>query len=201
METCPVCGGPTVTSNDGAECVDGHRFEPHAFEMEKGLEAVRSLWSSVRALEDHAAALRWSARHAAYGSPATDLDDQAAAFDAYAQTVRELVEMLETRRLPHEVGVRISSRRAGTDAVVTCVGDIDLVGTPRLRDELVHLAEGGVTSVLVDLSAVPMIDSSGMAALVFGRRRFDRFAVRGLKEVTRAAFIATGLDLAIEVVD
>src|SRR5688572_4087402 len=98
METCPVCGGATVASDDGAACVHGHGFESQAFELEKGLEAIRSLWASVRALEAHAAALRWSARRAAYGSSPTELDEQAAAFDAYARTVRELVELLESRR-------------------------------------------------------------------------------------------------------
>lgn len=53
--------------------------------------------------------------------------------------------------------------------------------------------------MLLDLTPVPFIDSSGLGVIVRGRRLFDGFAVRGLNSSTQQVFTATGLDLTIRV--
>mgnify|MGYP006266223255 CR=1 FL=1 len=47
-------------------------------------------------------------------------------------------------------------------------GRVDLSVAPVLRTQLIGLAEAGHTRVVVDLSAVELIDSSGLGALVAG---------------------------------
>jgi anti-sigma B factor antagonist len=60
---------------------------------------------------------------------------------------------------------RFSTRRVAQTAVVALQGEIDLQNSPALRKELLGwLAER--QDVVVDLSAVDYIDSSGIASLV-----------------------------------
>ena len=58
------------------------------------------------------------------------------------------------------------SVREEADAVVAAFsGDVDLESSPRARELLLGLVRGG-RKVLVDLSAVDYIDSSGVASLI-----------------------------------
>lgn len=50
--------------------------------------------------------------------------------------------------------------------VVTPVGEIDLSTSPQLRQSLQSALVDGDTPVIVDLAAVPYMDSSGVATLV-----------------------------------
>lgn len=52
--------------------------------------------------------------------------------------------------------------------VVAPQGRLDLPVAPGLRTKLIGLVEAGHTRVVVDLSAVELIDSSGLGALVAG---------------------------------
>ncbi len=56
-------------------------------------------------------------------------------------------------------------RRDGV-AIVTPRGDVDMATSPRLRTELKKLIAAGTTRIVVDLSHVPYMDSSGVATLV-----------------------------------
>jgi anti-sigma B factor antagonist len=63
------------------------------------------------------------------------------------------------------MSANFSTRRVARTAVVTLEGEIDLQTSPDLRKELLGcLAEG--RDVVVDLSGVAYIDSSGIACLV-----------------------------------
>jgi anti-sigma B factor antagonist len=67
--------------------------------------------------------------------------------------------------------------RAGT-VVVSVHGDLDLHSADELGDRLVGVAEGGATSVVVDLSDVEFVDSQGLGALLRGTRRLGGSAGR-----------------------
>ena len=58
-----------------------------------------------------------------------------------------------------------SVRDDGKAVVVALSGEVDLESSPRLRELLLGLVRGG-RDVLVDLSAVSYIDSSGVASLI-----------------------------------
>jgi anti-sigma B factor antagonist len=63
------------------------------------------------------------------------------------------------------VDLTIDVSRQGASTVVTLAGDIDMHTSPRLREALRNLSgESGV--VVVDLSAVKFLDSSGVGAFV-----------------------------------
>jgi anti-sigma B factor antagonist len=51
-------------------------------------------------------------------------------------------------------------------------GEIDVYTAPRLRERLLELAQQGTTRVVVDLSEVSFVDSTGLGVLVSGLKRF-----------------------------
>jgi anti-sigma B factor antagonist len=63
------------------------------------------------------------------------------------------------------VELAIDAAKRGGCTVVTLAGDIDIQTAPELRERLAELADGDLTLVL-DLSAVDFLDSSGLGALV-----------------------------------
>jgi anti-sigma B factor antagonist len=78
-------------------------------------------------------------------------------------------------------------------AIVYARGAIDLAASPTLRNCLRELTG----SVMVDLSDVTFLDSSGMGALVAERRRLIRdggdLQLRSPQEIVRRALEVTGL--------
>jgi len=90
-------------------------------------------------------------------------------------------------------GVRVV-RRNGR-AIVFVRGEMDLSVTPQLR-EAVALVQDESSDVVVDLSQVSFMDSSGINALVHGYRRAqdrDRFQVLGAQPNVRRVSEIAGL--------
>jgi anti-sigma B factor antagonist len=72
------------------------------------------------------------------------------------------------RRLPT---LDITTTTAGGTAVVTAAGEIDTAVSGALRDQLVTAMEARPDVLVVDLSAVPFCDSSGLSVLIDVRGR------------------------------
>jgi anti-sigma B factor antagonist len=74
--------------------------------------------------------------------------------------------------------------------ILDCTGDVDLYSSPRLRESLLAEIKPGGSSVLVNMSNVPYIDSSGIATLVEGlqlsRQTNTRFGLFGLRPNARS---------------
>ena len=91
---------------------------------------------------------------------------------------------------------------AGVDArdgvtVVRLTGELDLYNAHTVRDELFAVAGRGPDRVVVDLSAVTFIDSTGLGVLIEARTRLTNrraflLAAPGLE--TRRALEISGLD-------
>lgn len=64
------------------------------------------------------------------------------------------------------VAVRVTSEDAGGRVVVTVSGEVDVSSADALRDELRLLVDEGHTDLVVDLSAVSFMDSTGLGVLV-----------------------------------
>ena len=65
--------------------------------------------------------------------------------------------------------MQISTRKAGSAVVVDVVGDIDLYNSPEVRKTLLDvLRTQRAPKVLINLTKVKYIDSSGVASLVEG---------------------------------
>ncbi|MGE0481030.1 MAG: STAS domain-containing protein [Phycisphaerae bacterium] len=90
-------------------------------------------------------------------------------------------------------------------AVAYVNGEVHLSNSPRLRSDLLSLIDGGARHLIVDLSQVGYMDSSGVGTLVEIRRRLGQaggtFALTGLQPRVRNLFEITQLDKFIRIVD
>lgn len=75
-------------------------------------------------------------------------------------------------------------------AILDCSGEIDLYSSPRLREALLAEIRVDGPSVLVNMSEVSYIDSSGIATLVEGlqlsRQTKTRLGLYGLRQNARS---------------
>lgn len=56
-------------------------------------------------------------------------------------------------------------------AVLKLAGEVDVYTSPRVKQEIVDLLNGGATKLVVDLSAVEYLDSTGLGVLIGGLKR------------------------------
>jgi len=104
------------------------------------------------------------------------------------------------------MSIQIDVRKEAETAVISVVGDIDLYSSPQLRQTVLDaLGAGSEGRVLVDLTGVKYIDSSGVASLVEGlqlaRRSQVRFGLCGLNRAPRQVLELTRLINVFEVFD
>ena len=62
--------------------------------------------------------------------------------------------------------VSVTSRTEGDRTVVDVTGEIDVYTAPLLREELASLIDGEHTDLVVDLTKVGFMDSTGLGVLV-----------------------------------
>jgi anti-sigma B factor antagonist len=83
-------------------------------------------------------------------------------------------------------------------ALLTLEGRLDAVTAPDLKERLKRLAEEGQVFVVIDMSEVSFMDSSGLAALVSGlkalREAGGSLRLAGVNEQAREVFDITRLD-------
>jgi len=93
-----------------------------------------------------------------------------------------------------ELVFHVSSERANGSWVVHVSGEIDLYAAPRLENELEDAIRSGAPRVVVDLSGVPLLDSSGLAVLLGAARRIGRenFALTGIQPQVARVLLTTG---------
>lgn len=83
--------------------------------------------------------------------------------------------------------------------IVRISGEVDLKTSPQLRDELLAVVVAGEQQrIVVDLSDVRYMDSSGVGTIVEAKRRADkhgnRIILAGLQARVRSVFEITQLD-------
>ena len=94
--------------------------------------------------------------------------------------------------------LQIDVTRIGGYTVVSPQGEIDFATGPQLKDALTELLVAGEVNLVVDLLAVDFIESTGLGALIGGRRRAH--ALKGslvlvcTEEQMLKIFRITGLD-------
>jgi anti-sigma B factor antagonist len=93
---------------------------------------------------------------------------------------------------------KIKSQEKDNIGIVHVEGEIDMFTSPNLRDKLVALFKQGVKAIVVDLSLVSFMDSSGIATLVEGlqwsRKKNKAFVLTGLGTNVMNALCLTKLD-------
>lgn len=88
---------------------------------------------------------------------------------------------------------------------VVLTGEIDLSRSPALRQELLAIAKNQSGRLILDLSHVPYMDSSGVATLVETlqqlRKAGGRLVLCGLQPKVRSIFEIARLDMVFTIVD
>jgi len=101
---------------------------------------------------------------------------------------------------PHDLRVDVAT--TDSKSVVTVAGAVDVNSCRTLREELVHLIDGGVTTVVLDLEHMEFVDSTGLDVLVGAQKRLrqrggelvlrsPRPAARKVLEITRLDSVFT----------
>ena len=95
-----------------------------------------------------------------------------------------------------DLDIQVSPR--GKASVVTLRGEVDLRSSPQLRQALLELLEKRVSHVVVDLTNVSYMDSSGVGTLVELKRKAERsrgkVTLVGPQPRVRSVFEITQLD-------
>jgi anti-sigma B factor antagonist len=93
-----------------------------------------------------------------------------------------------------ELSLDVSSDRAG-HVVIAVAGEVEMTTAPQLAD---CILEHATTNVLVDLSGVTFLDSTGITALVRGynelRKNGHTFRTTGERDVILRVLEISGLD-------
>ncbi len=86
--------------------------------------------------------------------------------------------------------MKVQVRNENSTTIIECTGEVDLYTSPKLREALLKEMAGAQTNVLVNMSGVSYIDSSGIATLVEGlqlsQRTQTRFGLYGLRANARS---------------
>ncbi len=104
------------------------------------------------------------------------------------------------------MSIQINIRKEGGTSVVDVVGDIDLYSSPQVRQTILdELNQKSGDRVLVNLTGVKYVDSSGVASLVEGlqmaRKAQVRFALCGLNKAPRQVLELTRLIKVFDIYD
>jgi anti-sigma B factor antagonist len=83
------------------------------------------------------------------------------------------------------------------EAVISVIGELDFHSAPRLREQILQLLNDGTVNLVVDLSQMDFVDSSGLGVLVAGLKRMrtagGQFSVRSPSANTSKVLEVSGL--------
>lgn len=99
--------------------------------------------------------------------------------------------------------IEVVIRNKNAAAIVAIKGDVDLYSSPSVRKAIIALTEKKMPLILVDLSNVSYMDSSGVATLVEGLQQTGKykghFKLFGLGLAVREVFELSRLDKVFEI--
>ena len=88
-------------------------------------------------------------------------------------------------------------------SVVDVAGEVDVFSAPELAEQLSQLFDAGRQTVVVDLTSVTFLDSTGLGTLVAARNRAEeaggQLPIIGSAERVLKLFRITGLDEVFEI--
>lgn len=94
--------------------------------------------------------------------------------------------------------MKVRIRTAESVKIIDCSGDIDLYSSTELREALLAQMQSGTSGVLVNMTEVTYVDSSGVATLVEGlqmsRQTKTKFGLFGLRSNARSVLQLARLD-------
>jgi anti-anti-sigma factor len=83
--------------------------------------------------------------------------------------------------------------------VVKLCGEIDISNANQVGAELARFLRAGTRRLVVDMSALEFMDSSGIAMLLHAAAQLDSISVRRPSPVVRRIIEATGLEAALPI--
>jgi anti-sigma B factor antagonist len=103
--------------------------------------------------------------------------------------------------LPGEIRVQVT--RTGTVTVICVHGEIDIASAPTLQAATDAMIDQGTRHLIMDLSGVEFIDSSGLATLIAANKRLPQGALALVvtREHIRKVFTISGVDQLLTVHD
>lgn len=101
--------------------------------------------------------------------------------------------------------IPMETDRLADGVVIRPKGDIDLSRAPSLRQQISEVQKGNPGRLVIDLSDVPYMDSSGVATLVeamqVARRRNQKLVLCCPQEKVKAIFEIARLDMVFKIVN
>jgi anti-sigma B factor antagonist len=103
------------------------------------------------------------------------------------------------------VGMDLSfeTRAVGGTTVLAVGGDVDLHTAPQLRDRIRTLVDEGTRRLVVDMTGVEFLDSTGLGTLLGSRKQLvaldGRLALAGLSDHVLKVFEITSLDQVFDI--
>ena len=67
----------------------------------------------------------------------------------------------------------VEAVRSGTQAVLSVWGEVDAHTAPRMREKILSLVVEGVDRLVIDLTRVSFMDSSGLGTIVAAKKRLQ----------------------------
>lgn len=99
--------------------------------------------------------------------------------------------------------LEVTTRNVKKAVVVTIKGDVDLYSSPKVRKIIIGLTKKKTKCILVDLTQVAYMDSSGVATLVEGLQQVGKYKgslkLFGLESAVREVFELSRLDKVFEI--
>jgi anti-sigma B factor antagonist len=96
------------------------------------------------------------------------------------------------------VDFSVTMRAVDELSVVDVAGEVDVFSAPELAEQLAQLFDAGRRTVVVDLTSVTFLDSTGLGTLVAARNRAEEagghLPIIGSAERVLKLFRITGLD-------
>jgi anti-sigma B factor antagonist len=93
----------------------------------------------------------------------------------------------------------------GVERTVRLRGELDVVTSPDLRGTMLELIDDGARTIVVDMSGLELIDSTGLGVLVGVLKRVLQYdgelQLRSPTRHARKVFDITGLDRVFTIVD
>ena len=93
----------------------------------------------------------------------------------------------------------------GAERTVRLRGELDVVTSPNLREAMLELIDDGARTIIVDMSGLELIDSTGLGVLVGVLKRVLQYdgelKLRAPTRHARKVFDITGLDRVFTIVD
>jgi len=97
----------------------------------------------------------------------------------------------------------VTTHKTGEAMVVSIKGDVDLYSSPQLRKTVIALTGKKTPAILINLSDVGYMDSSGVATLVEGLQQAGKykgkFKLFGLTSTVKEVFELSRLDKVFDI--